>query len=90
MGWTLVVNDAKLTDGPAFLHRIVPQVSSDGGDVTLYEGQDTSGRSLGTYTGLANQTQAIEIGAHCDRGIYVDIGSDIDACLVVWTPLEEP
>lgn len=90
MGWTRLVNDAVVTTSPAILHRIVPDASSDGGDVKLYDGQDTSGRFIGTFVGLANQNLTVELQVECPNGIYVDIGSNLTACLVVWTPLPEP
>jgi len=86
---TLCKVDALVTGKPAVIVRIVPQASVDDGDVTIYDGRGTDGRSLGIYYGLKKQTLGIELGIECEQGIYVDIGTSMTSCLVVWYPLSE-
>jgi hypothetical protein len=89
-GWTRFTGDAIVTPQPAILKRVVPLASSDGGDVSLYDGRDASGRLVTKLTALANQPLAVELDVPCLGGIYIDIGSNMTSCLVVFELLNEP
>lgn len=83
-GWQLLAQDAIVTEQPAILKRIVLLVSTDGGDVTLYDGTSTAGRKIQQFKALANQPQSIELDVPCLEGIYIDVGSNVTGCLVVF------
>ena len=86
----LVTADALVTGKPAVLVRAIPHASVDGGDVTIYNGRGTDGRSQGQLHGLANQVLGVEFGVLCEEGIYVDVGSDLTSVLIVYDPVDEP
>ena len=86
----LVTGDKQITSHPCILRRIVPFASTDGGDVTVYDGRSTAGRSLGTFKGLASQHLSVELGIRCNEGVHVEIGTNMAACLVVFKLLPEP
>jgi hypothetical protein len=89
MGWTTITADARITTHPALLHGLVLLVSSDGGDVTVYEGQDvTSGRKVGRFEAKTDTSRPIHFNPalECERGIYVDVGSNVTEVLIHWSP----
>lgn len=89
MGWTNVTADKVVTAQPALLHALVLLASAAGGAVTIYEGQDTSsGRKILTVKGQANVSRPVRFQPplRCERGIYVDVGSDVGEVLVLWEP----
>lgn len=55
-------------------------------DVTVYNGRDTNGESLGTFRTGSGITLPVsfEDGMPCDRGIYIDVGSNVTGVLIVW------
>lgn len=72
--------DALVNEGETFLAGVDVLASAAGGDVTLYEGLDTSsGRKIGTFKGDANITNQIRFNPplRLERGLYVDVGSNI-------------
>ncbi len=88
-GWARVTGDKIVNAGPMILWGIVLRVSTTGGDVTLYEGLDTeSGRLIDTFEGIANESRPVNLfGLRLDRGLYVDVGSNVDSLLVIWDPV---
>lgn len=90
-GWTNTSVDCVVTTRPAVLYGIVLLTSAGGGDVTVYEGQDAeTGRKIGRFEGANNQTRPVRFGPglDCDRGIFVDVGSNVTEVLVIWSPRE--
>ena len=84
--------DTLLTSEPAFLGGLVVLASVDGGDVTLYDGLDAgSGRLIGRFEGLANVSNPIIFpdAVPLDRGLFVDVGSNITEVLLLWRPLSD-
>lgn len=89
MGFTNLSADRIVAYGPALLHGLVLLTSADGGDVTVYSGQDaTTGQKILTVEGTANVSRPISFNPpiECDRGIYVDVGSNVTEVLIHWTP----
>lgn len=73
--------------GGAFLLGLIIDASSDGGNVTVYEGQDrSSGRKIATIKGFEDITNVVNFPAkiYCQRGIYVGDFSHIDSVTIFW------
>ena len=79
--------DRLITDQSVRLKNII--ITPDAGtvaDVTIYNGRDTNGESIGTFRTGSGITLPLlfEGGMLCDRGIYVDVGSNVTGVLIVW------
>ncbi len=82
--------DTRIWKGPLLLHGFVVVSSTDGGSVTLYDGQDAgAGTLLGTYRALENSPLPVMFPkpVRLDRGLYADIGATMTGVLIVWEPL---
>jgi hypothetical protein len=90
VSFIVTADDAVIAEQPVLLNSVLLLVSSTGGDVTLYEGQDaTSGRKIATLKGTANVTLPV-VFAHAPflaRGLYVDVGSNVTEVTVFFTLL---
>lgn len=89
MGWERITADRQCTDGPALLSAVLLLCSGGGGDITIYEGLDTSsGRMICRIEGANNVTNNILFNPPipCPRGIYVDVGSNVSEALIMWLP----
>lgn len=88
-GWRWITQDTLINEGETLLHKLMVNASVSGGDVTLYEGLDaSSGRMIGIFTALANSVVTLNFdGLYLDRGLFVDIGSNINGVLVVYDTL---
>jgi hypothetical protein len=92
-GWRRLTADDIVQEGKAVLYGLVIRTSVTGGDVSIYDGLDaSSGRFIDTFEGIANESRPISFGPrgiHIDRGIFVDIGSNVDSVLVLYDPVVE-
>jgi hypothetical protein len=82
--------DTVVCDRPCLLNGALLLVSTTGGDVTLYEGQDaTSGRKIAKIEGYAGVTRVVTFphAPFCARGLFADVGSNVTECTVFFTPL---
>ncbi len=88
-GYRWLTADEQVIEHPLILKGIVVLVSTTGGDVTLYEGLGTAGSSLiGRFEGIADQSTPIDLyGLFLERGLYVDIGSNVTGVLVIYKPI---
>ena len=89
-GFTRITQDGIINEGNSLIFGISIEASVDGGDVSVYEGLDTqSGRLHGTYKALVNDRKPFGFPAPVffDRGIYIDIGSNVTAVTVYWLPV---
>lgn len=89
VGFTRITSDQIITEGTSLFFGVSIEASADGGDVSVYEGLDSSsGRLIGTFKELANvhTPQVFPYPIACDRGIYVDIGTSVTAVTVFWLP----
>jgi hypothetical protein len=92
VGWTYVTADQIVNQGETLLHSIILLTSAAGTGVTLYDGLDAvSGRSLGPFEGAANISfsHTFPKPLRLDRGLFVDIGTNVTGVLVVWEPLKD-
>lgn len=79
--------DTLITDQPVSLKSvIVTPDASTVADVTLYNGRDTNGESLGVLRTGSGITLPVTFdnGLLCDRGIYLDVGSNVAGVLIIW------
>jgi hypothetical protein len=77
-----------VTSHPAWLHASFLNASVAGGDVVIYEGQDpTSGRQILHQDAAANATNHCQFDppVWMERGIYVDIGSNVSQVTIHYT-----
>lgn len=88
-GYRWLTADEQVIEHPLILRGIVVLVSTTGGDVTLYEGLGTAGSSLiGRFEAIADQSTPIDLhGLFLERGLYVDIGSNVTGVLVIYKPI---
>ena len=92
-GWMNVGADNQVREGPCLLAGLVVLASVTGGDVTLYEGNDaSSGRKIGKFEGVANVSNPIMFSPPLplQRGLFVDVGSNITEVAVLFKPVHEP
>lgn len=83
--WQNMAVDRLVSRGPCVLHAVYLLTSTDGGDVTLYEGQDSaSGDKIITVEGSADRTKVVHFSPAlpCQRGLYVDVGSNVTEVMV--------
>lgn len=91
-GFTRLASDGIVNEGPSLLFGLHIEASTAGGDVSVYEGNDSaSGRLIGTFKdNLTNhEVKSFIPPLYCDRGIYVDIGSNITAVTILWLPVRD-
>ena len=89
MGWSVIKVDTNITKHAAWLHGVILLSEGNGGDATIYEGQDTvSGTKVVTIEGTADVSKPLRWNPalECDRGIYVDVGSGVTEVHVHWSP----
>lgn len=87
--WEYVTTDRELQSGHCELVFAEMEPSASGADVTLYDGTNTSGKKI---IGLQASTKTNrpfkpKEPLYCDKGLYVDIGSNVTGVLVVWRGL---
>ena len=90
IGFSRITQDGIINEGQSLVFGLKIEASADGGDVSLYEGLDTgSARLEGTYKALANDRKPFSFPApiYFDRGIFVDIGSNVTAVTIYWLPV---
>lgn len=93
VGFTRLTADGVVNEGHTILYGLHIEASIAGGDVSVYEGLDSeSGRLLGTFKENANDHDILSFPhpVYLDRGLYVDIGSNVTAVSLFWLPAKEP
>lgn len=88
--WRNVTGDTLVARNPCLLHGVVLLTSAGGGDVTIYEGQDaTSGEKILSIEGANNISNQVAFNPPLplQRGLYVDVGSNVSEVLVHFTLL---
>jgi hypothetical protein len=82
--------DQLVNEGPTLVTGYNLNVSTDGGDVTLYDGMDTdSGSKVITLNGLAatNDHEQFSFPVLYNNGLYVDIGANVTEFTIYYIPL---
>jgi hypothetical protein len=88
--WKNFTADTLVSRGPSLLHAVLLLTSSDGGDITIYEGQDAnSGTKIARLEGNADTTKVVRFSPPlpCQRGLYVDVGSSVTEVTVHYSQL---
>lgn len=91
-GFTQIKSDQLINQGKTIFAGLIIEASADPGDVTIYDGLDTSsGRLFGKIKGLANDSKIAGMPApvHFDSGLYIDVGSNITGVTVIWLPVRD-
>ena len=89
-GWSAFENqtgDSLVITRRVFLSSVIYTMAQDGGDVTLYEGQDvSSGRKIAKIYGQGSITRQVSFNPALDleRGLYVDVGSNVTEVTVCY------
>ena len=89
-GFTQIKSDRLINEGHTLLAGLIIEASADPGDVSIYEGNDEqSGKYFGKIKGLANDSNVISFPQtlYFDRGLYIDVGSNITGVTVIWLPV---
>lgn len=86
-GWTWVTADKVVTNKPALLHYA--SLTGDGNgaaDVTIYEGTGTDGRKIKVLRApqYASHPFAPKGSIPVEKGIYVDVGSNVEGVFIQW------
>lgn len=90
---TYLTADQLVTTLPCLLLSVVLTPDSQGvGDLTVYNGQgaETGYEVLQMRSGAGITQQVRFEHAVLDRGLYVDIGSNITCCVIEWLPVGYP
>lgn len=87
--WAWVTADMKLTDQTAELVSAHLVVSAASTDSAIYNGADTSGQKI-----LPMASQSVTnlpfnppVPIFCEKGIFVDVGTNVTGILVQWRNL---
>lgn len=85
--------DVVVTDEPCKLYSVVLTPSAGAvGDVTLYNGSGAeSGYEITTLRTASGKTEQVRWrGLELNRGLYVDVGSNVTLLTVEWDPVGYP
>ena len=89
--FVVIDTDSLVSAKGLLLKGIVLLTSVTGGDIVIYDGQDaTSGRKICTFKGLANVSLPVSFGEglRLERGLFIDVGSNVTEVLVFFDPFE--
>jgi len=89
--WTRLTTDQVVSKVACNLGAVVvtPNGDSKKGNIVLYDGESTSDLPIITIRTGTGVTKTVRFTPPllCRRGLYVDLGSHVDECLVQWEPL---
>lgn len=88
MAWKLMVADGVVSTDPISLHTLVFQGEDAKTGLTLYDGQSTSGpkvAELHVDTKQSSKVVAFAPPLEFASGLYIDLDSDTNDCLVHYT-----
>jgi hypothetical protein len=89
--WAWVTGDRQLTDRPAELVYANLVVSAASTDSAIYNGADANGDLIIALESAAvtNKAFSPRVPIYCNKGIFVDVGTNVTGILVIWRNLEE-
>ena len=82
--------DQLVNEGPTLVTGYELNVSTDGGDVTVYDGLETlSGTKVWQIQGLAsdNKSRDLHTPVLFNNGLFVDVGSNVTLFTIHYIPL---
>ena len=85
--WKRITADTRIHTGPLDFAGVI--LAADGvgtADVTTYDGPDAGGRQFATFRTPVSRTEdhGPPVPAHFDAGLFVDIGSNVEECVVLY------
>lgn len=84
--WEFVTADRCLTRNPCELlfAQLVPSGTTT--TTSIYNGVDTNGQKIIQLNAstATNKTFRPGVPVYCERGLYIDIGSSVTGCFVIW------
>lgn|SRR3990167_4892650 len=91
--WKRITQDERVATGPLVFAGLL--LAADGvgtADVTVYDGADAGGRQFATFRTPTSRTEShgLPVGAHFSQGLFVDLGSNVEECVVFYAPLPVP
>jgi len=86
ISWAYVTADRVLSHGPCELLYAYLVVSAASTDSALYNGENTSGDKIADLKSAAVTGHELKPPApiYCDKGLYVDVGTNVTGILVQW------
>lgn len=91
ISWLTVTADTLVSTKPVWFYGAIILTSVTGGDATIYNGHDAAaGRKWARLEGIANESRPVIFPKPFlfDRGLYIDVGSDVTEVTVGFEPLE--
>lgn len=87
--WAWVTSDRQLSDGPCELLMVVLVPSATTIDTVIYNGDNTTGDKILQFniTVVLNWGFIPPVPIYCDKGLYIDIGTNVTGVLVQWREL---
>lgn len=85
--WLWLAEDEIVSREPCHFGGVVLNTSSDGGDVSVYDGTfANTPRLVGTFQALANQANPILFPKplRLRNGLFIDVGSNVTGVLVAY------
>ncbi len=78
-----------LSHGPCELHYAQLTADAAVADVTLYDGENASGKKIFTLKTLVAVSQQADLTkpVYCEHGLYVDIGAGVLGAFIMWRNL---
>lgn len=84
--WRTITKDGVVSPNPSQLGAVIlsPDGTANVADITLYDGESTSDPKILTIYSGTGSTRVINFTPYLEtkRGLYVDIGSNVDSVLV--------
>ena len=86
--WKWVTADELLSKVACDLHQVIFSGSTKGSHITIYNGENTNGELIGVFEAQASPSLPIKFDPpiYCRRGLYIDVYSYFQGCLVSWRP----
>lgn len=89
--WRCLTADAIVNKGPTELLYAYLEPSAANADATLYDGFGTQGRKITTILSSTKTSRhfAPPDPIICEKGLYLDVGSNVTSVLVMFKPIRE-
>lgn len=89
--WVYVTSDQVISTKPVRIFSVMVTPGSGNADITLYDGEGTGDPEISCIKTLQYLTflYNLEPGLVTHRGLYVDVGSNVDNVLIQFEQLDE-
>lgn len=92
INYTVCTADTIVCNEPCDLYGVIILCMALGGDATIYNGRDAKGgNKVAKIQGPADRSWQIPMPhpVHLDRGLFVDVGTDVYEITVFWKRCEK-